>query len=88
MPFYRNEDMSMKHKPYTRRTTRIDINTLVTTNEYNIPNKYKTAVAKVIQAYVSGLPFNRAVDRIAQEYKSLNRNTLAKHTLRHIANDY
>ena len=78
----------MKHKPYTRRTTRIDINTLVTTNEYNIPDKYKTAVNKVIQAYVSGLPFNRAIDKIAEEYKSLNRNTLAKHTLKYIANDY
>lgn len=78
----------MKHKPYTRRTTRIDINTLVTTNEYNVPDKYKTAVTKVIQAYVSGLPFNRAIDKIAEDYKSLNRNTLAKHTLKYIANDY
>lgn len=78
----------MAYKHYTRRTTRIDINTLVTTNEYHVPDKYKTAVAKVIQAYVSGLSFNRAVDKIAEEYKSLNRNTLAKHTLKYIANDY
>lgn len=77
----------MSYKHYTKRTTRIDINTLVTTNEYHVPEKYKTAVSKVIQAYFSGLPFNKAVDKIADEYKSLNRNTLAKHTLKHIAND-
>lgn len=78
----------MSYKHYTKRTTRIDINTLVTTNEYHVPDKYKTAVAKVIQTYFSGLPFNRAVDKVAGEYKSLNRNTLAKHTLKYIANDY
>ena len=77
----------MSYKHYTRKTTRIDFNTIVTVNEYHVPSKYQAAVEKTLQAFRNGLPFNQAVDQTVASYKSLNRNTLAKHTLKYIANE-
>ena len=72
----------------SRNTKRVDFHTLVTTNDCHIPRQYKVAVQSVIVVYRSGISFNKSVDQVAASYKSLNRNTLAKHTLKFIANDY
>ncbi len=37
---------------------------------------------------MSGTPFNRAVDQVIAFYPDLNRNKLAEHTLKWIANQY
>lgn len=72
----------------SRNTKRVDFHTLVTTNDCHIPQQYKVAVQSVIVVYRSGISFNKSVDQVAASYKSLNRNTLAKRTLKFIANDY
>lgn len=79
----------MGYKHYTRRTTRIDMNTIITVNEYHVPKNYKAAVENVLDLFKhSDIPFNQAVDQVAASHKSLNRNTLAKHTLKYLANEY
>lgn len=58
-------------------------------NRYHIPNGYKNAVINVITAYKSGIPFNKAIDQVyLLDSDHLNRNKLAEHTLKTIANDY
>lgn len=86
MPFYRKESASMKR--ISGNYTKIDINKTLNTHDYHVPDKYKAAVELAIKVYRSGIPFNRAIDQTAASYKSLNRNTLAKHTLFFIANEY
>lgn len=79
----------MSYKHYTRKTTKIDLNHIVTTNEYHVPKDYRRAVEKVLDTFRhSDLSFNKAVDQVAASYKSLNRNTLAKHALKYLANEY
>lgn len=57
-------------------------------NSYRVPNAYRRAVDDVITAYRSGVPFNRAVDQASTiDPAHINRNKLAEHTLRTIAND-
>ena len=66
-----------------------DNNPTLTINRYRVPSTYKTAVSDVITAYRHGIPFNRAVDQThALDPHHLNRNKLAEHTLKTIANDY
>lgn len=58
-------------------------------NHYRVPNGYHKAVKAVLDAFHSGTPFNRAVDQIAESDPGhINRNKLAEHTLKSIANDY
>ena len=53
--------------------------------EYLPSEAYKA----VVNAIENGIPFNRAVDQVAALYpKTINRNKLAEHTLRYIANEY
>lgn len=84
MPIYRR--VSMKY--YRQRTTKIDINKIVSVRDYRVSKNYVKPVELVIETYRSGIPFNKAVDQVAASYKHINRNTLAKHTLTAIANDY
>lgn len=66
-----------------------DDNPTLTINRYHAPNTYFSAVSDVITAYKNGIPFNRAVDQVAAlNSNNLNRNKLAEHTLKTIANDY
>lgn len=58
-------------------------------NHYLVPASYRHAVLDVLTAFKSGIPFNRAVDQVyALDPNHLNRNKLAEHTLKTIANDY
>lgn len=57
-------------------------------NRYRVPDTYSQAVSDVITAFRNGVPFNRAVDQAAAlDPSHLNRNKLAEHTLKTIAND-
>ena len=61
----------------------------LTLNHYWLPKTYRDAVSDVITAYKNGIPFNRAVDQVAAlDPNHINRNKLAEHTLKTIANDY
>lgn len=58
-------------------------------NRYRVPKAYKQAVSDVLKAFHNGVPFNQAVDKVAAlDPDHINRNKLAEHTLKTIANDY
>lgn len=61
----------------------------ITVNRYWIPNVYVEPVKDVINAFKHDIPFNKAVDQVAAlDPYHINRNKLAEHTLKFIANDY
>lgn len=61
----------------------------LTISRYRIPKPYLNAVNDVLTAYKQGIPFNRAVDQVATlDPDHINRNKLAEHALKTIANDY
>ena len=67
----------------------IDNSPTLIINHYHVPNAYFDAVKDVITAFKNGIPFNRAVDQVsALNPNTINRNKLAEHTLKFIANDY
>lgn len=84
-----------KHR-YRKKTVRLDSEksffdkypTLVV-NRYWIPNAYLDAVNLTLQLhYESRFSFNRSVDQASAVYPNLNRNKIAEHALKWIANDY
>ena len=86
---------SKKHSynnPYRKQIiskSAFDNNPTLIINRYHTPAVYKDAVQNVITAYKSGIPFNKAIDQVfALDPNHLNRNKLAEHTLKTIANDY
>lgn len=80
------------HNPYTKQVvskSAFDDNPTLIINHYRTPHAYARAVSDVLTAFRSGIPFNRAVDQVsALDPHHLNRNKLAEHTLKTIANDY
>lgn len=84
-----------KHRPNNRyRQQKIgksvfDGNPTLILNRYWLPKQYVEPVHNVFTAMMhDGTPFNRAVDQVALLYPELNRNKLAEHTLKWIANQY
>lgn len=83
-------------KRYHKKTVRIDSNhsyfdkyPTLTINRYWIPKPYLDAVHLTIQLYRDHkLSFNKAIDQAALTCPNLNRNKIAEHTLKFIANDY
>lgn len=65
-----------------------DGNPTLILNHYWLPKQYIEPVHNVFSAMMSGTPFNRAVDQVIRFYPELNRNKLAEHTLKWIANQY
>lgn len=66
-----------------------DNNPTLIVSTYRVPNAYKEAVENAITAYRHGISFNKAIDQAATiDPDHINRNKLAEHTLRTIANDY
>lgn len=66
-----------------------DGNPTLTVNCYRTPKPYAQAVTDVLTAFHAGIPFNRAVDQVtALDPHHINRNKLAEHALKTIANDY
>lgn len=78
-----------RYKPKVIARSVFDESPTLIVNEYRIPNAYIQAVNDTIDAYKSGISFNKAVDlAYEQDTHHINRNKLAEHTLRTIANDY
>lgn len=84
--------MSKRNPNYSCQTfgkSLFDGNPTLTLFRYHVPEQYKKPVQKVLSAYKSNTPFNTAVDQVASLYsKSINRNKLAEHALKSIANDH
>lgn len=84
-----------KHR-YQKKTIRLDSEKsyfdkypTLTLNRYWIPKAYLDAVNLTLQLhYESRFSFNRSVDQAHAAYPKLNRNKIAEHTLKYIANDY
>lgn len=80
------------HKRYNKKViskSMFDGNPTLIINTYRTPSAYRKAVVDVITAYKHGIPFNRAVDQVyALDPNHINRNKLAEHTLKYIANEY
>lgn len=67
----------------------LDGNPTLILNRYWVPKQYRQPVAGVLSAFRSGTSFNKSVDQVAVVYgDAINRNKLAEHTLKTIANDY
>ena len=67
----------------------LDDNPTLTLHRYWTPKPYLQPVQDVLTAYHSGISFNKAVDQVAAlDPNHINRNKLAEHTLKTIANDY
>jgi len=78
-----------RYKKVTYAKSPFDGSPTLVVNRYVIPNQYVTAVADVKTAFRQGIPFNRAVDQVyTLDSEHLNRDKLAEHTLRSIANEY
>lgn len=64
----------------------------ITVNKYWIPNAYLDDVKLVVQLFRSGYSFNRSIDQAFAAHppnkQQINRNKLAEHALKYIANDY
>ena len=73
------------YKKITKQPTQFST---VTINRYWIPKPYIDAVNLTIQLFKHDVPFNKAVDQAAASFPNVNRNKLAEHTLKFIANDY
>ena len=87
-PNYRYNNPKHHYKKKTYGKSVFDDSPTLTINRYWIPKTYVDAVNDVITAYKSNIPFNRAVDQVATLNPQLNRNKLAEHTLKYIANEY
>lgn len=78
-----------QYKPKTCGKSVFDNSPTLVVNRYWIPKSYFNPVTDVLNAYKSGVPFNRAVDQVAAlDPIHINRNKLAEHALKTIANDY
>lgn len=60
----------------------------ITINKYWIPKSYLDAVHLSVDLFRSGISFNKSLDQAHAVYPQTNRNKLAEHTLKYIANDY
>lgn len=76
------------YRPKTISKSPFDNNPTLTINRYWIPKPYLQAVRDVITSYKSGTSFNKSVDHASDSYPNLNRNKIAEHALKYIANDY
>lgn len=78
-----------KYKPKSFGKSVFDGNPTLVINRYWLPKPYIDPVNDVIIAFNHGIPFNRAVDQVAVLYPhTVNRDKLAEHTLKFIANQY
>ena len=81
-----------KNRHYRRKSfgkSILDSKPTLILHHYWTPKQYLQPVADVLTAYKAGIPFNRAVDQVyTLDLNHLNRNKLAEHALKTIANDY
>ena len=87
--YHRKDKTSRNYKKKCQGKSVFDDDPLLTVHSYRVPNSYANAVNDVLTAFRSGISFNKAVDQVAAlNHHTINRNRLAEHTLRFIANDY
>lgn len=83
---------SKSKKRYKKRSfgkSVLDGNPTLTLSHYWLPKQYIIPVNMVYTAITHRVPFNSAVDQVATLFpQNINRNKLAEHTLKAIANDY
>lgn len=77
-----------KYKKNVRQRSPFDNSPTLITNDYQPPTRYKDAVTLTLKLFRAGTPFNQAVDQAHSAFPHTNRNKLAEHTLKTIANDY
>lgn len=81
-----------KHRNYKKEAfgkSIFDGNPTLIVNRYLVPRSYRDAVSNVLTAFRSGISFNKAVDQVAAlDFEHINRDKLAEHALKTIANDY
>lgn len=78
-----------KYRTETYGKSVFDDSPTLIVNRYWTPKPYRIPVNDVITAFKSGVSFNRAVDQVAAlDPIHINRNKLAEHALKTIANDY
>lgn len=84
-----HRNLNKNYRKQTFGKSVFDDNPTLTIHRYHVPNAYFDAVKTAITAFKNGIPFNKAVDQVAALYpNTINRNKLAEHTLKYIANDY
>ena len=82
---YRKSDRNYRRQAFGKSV--LDDNPTLITYRYHVPNAYYDAVNDVITAFKNGVSFNKAVDQAAALHpNNINRNKLAEHTLKFIAN--
>lgn len=80
---------SKQYKPKAFGKSVFDDKPTLIVNRYWLPKPYIDPVHDVITAYKHDIPFNKAVDQVAALYpNTVQRNKLAEHTLKYIANEY
>ena len=85
----RNTRYKNRYKKEVIGKSIFDDNPTLTLNHYWTPKAYLNPVNDVLTAYRQGIPFNRAVDQVfALNPNGINRNKLAEHALKTIANNY
>lgn len=78
-----------RYKPKRSGKSVFDGNPTLIVNRYWLPRPYVDPVHDVLTAVKHDIPFNKAVDQVATLYKdNINRDKLAEHTLKYLANQY
>ena len=91
-PKSNSKSNSKSKKRYKKRRygkSVLDGSPTLTLSHYWMPKQYIIPVNMVYTAITHRVPFNSAVDQVATLFPdNINRNKLAEHTLKAIANDY
>lgn len=78
-----------RYKPKKYGKSVFDGKPTLVVNRYWLPKPYMNPVHDVMTAVKADMPFNRAVDQVAALYPdTVNRDKLAEHTLKWLANQY
>ena len=90
MPVSKKNHRKNTSKRYSKQTfgkSVFDGKPTLITYRYRVPKPYQEAVSNVISAFRNGTSFNTACDQVAaSDPDHINRNKLAEHTLKFIAN--
>lgn len=82
---YRKSDRNYRKQSFGKSV--LDDSPTLIIHRYYVPHSYSDAVNMVFTALKEGVGFNKACDQVAALYPhTINRNKLAEHTLKFIAN--
>lgn len=84
-----HQNRNRMYKTMTVTRSVFDDNPTLIIHRYRPPSTYADAISDVLTALRHDVPFNRAVDQVtALDPEHINRDKLAEHTLKTIANQY